>query len=110
MSRRSKQPQRHGEQHATAATESSAGHHRSPEKACIACPQPIGESQDSAPLPTSPTARRTYDAPMTTPVMPYIARVDVGELGGDERDRAEDQPGERGGQAEADRARPTARP
>ena len=59
----------------TAATEISAGHHRSPENACIAWPQPIGDSHESAPFPTSPTARRTYDAAITAPVMPYIARV-----------------------------------
>ena len=107
MSRRSNSRSATASSTTTAATEIRAGHHRSPEKACIACPQPIGDSQDSAPLPTSPTARRTYDAPMTTPVMPYIARVALGQLRGDQRDRPEDQPGQRGGQT---RGSPTRRP
>ena len=38
------------------------------------CPQPIGESHDNTPFPTSPMARSRNDTAMNAPAMPYIAR------------------------------------
>ena len=40
-----------------ATSDSASGHQRSPAYGRIACPQPIGESHDSVPSPTSPAAR-----------------------------------------------------
>ena len=60
----------------TVATSISAsGHQRSPAYGRIAWPQPIGDSHDSVPSPTSPAARSRYAAPIAPPVIPYIDDV-----------------------------------
>ena len=41
----------------------------------MAWPQPIGESQESVPSPTSPAARSRYAPPIAAPVMPYAVAV-----------------------------------
>ena len=52
---------------ATVATSgSSSGHHRSSTYGKVRWPQPIGDSQDSVPLPASPAARSTNAAPMAS--------------------------------------------
>jgi hypothetical protein len=57
------------------ASRSSSGHQRSSAYGRIAWPQPIGDSQESAPSPTSPAARSPYDAPRTAPTSPYAPPV-----------------------------------
>ena len=49
-------------------------HHRSSAKARIACAHPIGDAHDRTPLPTSPTALRTNDTPITAPPSANAAR------------------------------------
>ena len=54
---------------------SASGHQRSSAYGRIACPQPIGESHESVPSPTSPAARRANAPPSTAPTSPYAPPV-----------------------------------
>ena len=49
---------------------SASGHQRSSAYGRIAWPQPIGDSHESVPSPTSPAARSAYEAPSTAPTSP----------------------------------------
>ena len=51
------------------------GHHSSPANGRVFCAQPIGDSHESVPSPTSPSARNRNAAPRRRPPIPYTTRV-----------------------------------